>query len=93
MTDEQKVWNEWLATRPPEIQAVAKTYPPGIYRLKNNEVPLDYLLVGYTEAEIPELPPTVILETEGLNGMFPRTVYGVSLDELIPVEVFNQENQ
>lgn len=93
MTEEQKAWNEWLATRPPEIQAVAKTYPPGIYRLKHNEVPLDYLLIGYTEAEIPELSPTVILKTEGLNGMFPRTVYGVSLEELIPVEVFTPEEK
>lgn len=92
MSAVDEAWIEWLSTRPPEIQAVAKTHPPGIYKLRLSDgelSPNEYVLVGYTEADTPGESPTAILHTEGLLGVFPRQVYGVAFTDLIAVKIFN----
>jgi len=91
MNETDKLWNDWLATRPASIQKAARAFPPGIYRLRlsnENTTPIEYSLIGYTEPETDDKPPTVILETSGALGLVPRTVYGVELHDLVPIDVF-----
>lgn len=91
MTKEERdrLWEEWVATRPPNVQEVARKFPPwNTYLLKKTGQHLQ--LVSYDEpndpaAEVtltvnvwrPEFPPG-----EVASELFQRTVFGVHASDL-----------
>jgi len=77
---------EWYETRPPKIRALIKKVPPGRkYHWKNDDgttslVP--YVVKSYSEPDDEKDPCTLVVIV--LSPLFPREVFGVSANQLVP---------
>lgn len=80
---------EWLNSRPPAIRKLVEQRPPHLeYRWKYEDGTISestYRVVSYLEPEDGS-EPTMVVETEGMLGLFPRQVFGVNWETLVPVE-------
>ena len=80
---EEKVWNDWVATRPKSIQEMCVKYPPNLlYRLKSNGNKV--VLFSYEENET----VTVIISDKYNNNLaFERKVFGINPKDLVECDL------
>lgn len=83
---DEKQWQEWVATRPPEVQALCIRLPPDrLYRMKStgNRVTL------YSYSENDTVTVNVLAAYNALT--FERQVFGISPDDLEECELPGQD--
>lgn len=86
-TPEQiKLWNEWVAERPPNVRAVAEKFEPwSLYRLKDTGSRVT--VASFGEAQDGTVTLRVVVSGEFNLVMFDRTVFGITPDALEPCEL------
>ena len=73
--------DEWIATRPPEVQEVARRFKPwNLYRLKDTN---DRVMVLSFDIEEDGAVSMTVMVSTGYNFVvFPRKVFGIRPDDL-----------
>lgn len=83
---QQKGWNKWIASRPPNVRAVAEKLEPwSLYRMKPDGQRVT--LISLSEGEDGTVTLTVAVTGEFNLTMFDRQVFGVDPDSLEPCDL------
>ncbi|MDE2470084.1 MAG: hypothetical protein KGL35_15405, partial [Bradyrhizobium sp.] len=80
--DEERIWQEWLATRPPVIRELAPKFPPyKLFRLTTTGQRC--FVIGYSEDR------TLQVQIDGAFNLvsFARQVFGIDPDTLVECEL------
>lgn len=77
----EKIWQDWLESRPPEIRAVAEKYPPYLlFKLKSTGRRVT--VESYGEKEGGGVSLTVLVTGEFNQVIIDTSVFGIDPDDL-----------